>query len=94
MAEEVREILASLGLRTLDEAIGRVDLLGAADAIEHWKARGVDLTHILAHIELPEGAARRRIKPPPAVLEDALDWTILAEARRRDRPGAAGAACR
>ncbi len=57
VAEEVREILASLGLRTLDEAIGRVDLLGAEHAIEHWKARGVDLTHILAHIELPRGRA-------------------------------------
>ena len=80
VAEEVREILASMGLRTLDEATGRVDLLGAAEAIEHWKARGVDLSHILAHIEVPEGAPRRRIKPPPAVLEDALDWTILKDA--------------
>jgi glutamate synthase domain-containing protein 2/glutamate synthase domain-containing protein 1/glutamate synthase domain-containing protein 3 len=77
VAEEVREILASLGLRTLDEAIGRVDLLSAEHAIEHWKARGVDLTHILAHIELPEGAPRRRVKPPPAVLDDALDWELV-----------------
>jgi glutamate synthase domain-containing protein 2/glutamate synthase domain-containing protein 1/glutamate synthase domain-containing protein 3 len=81
VAEEVREILASLGLRTLDEAIGRVDLLGAETAIEHWKARGVDLTHILAHIELPDGAARRRVKPPPSVLDDALDWELVECAR-------------
>ncbi len=81
VAEEVREILASLGLRTLDEAIGRVDLLGADRAIEHWKARGVDLTHILAHIELPDGAPRRRVKPPPAVLEDALDWELVKRSR-------------
>ena len=40
VAEEVREILASVGLRSLDEAIGRVDLLGAQRAIEHWKAQG------------------------------------------------------
>ncbi len=52
VAEEVREILASLGLRSLDEATGRVDLLGVGAAIDHWKARGVDLTHILTHIEL------------------------------------------
>jgi glutamate synthase domain-containing protein 2/glutamate synthase domain-containing protein 1/glutamate synthase domain-containing protein 3 len=77
VAEEVREILASVGLRTLDEAIGRVDLLSAEHAIEHWKARGVDLSHILAHIELPEGAPRHRIKPPPAVLDDALDWDLV-----------------
>jgi glutamate synthase (NADPH/NADH) large chain/glutamate synthase (ferredoxin) len=81
VAEEVREILASIGLRTLDEATGRVDLLQAAEAIEHWKARGVDLTHILTHVELPEGAPRRRTQPPPAVLEDALDWSLLDGAR-------------
>jgi glutamate synthase (NADPH/NADH) large chain/glutamate synthase (ferredoxin) len=77
VAEEVREILASLGLRSLDEAIGRVDLLHAQPAIEHWKARGVDLTHILTHIELPQDAPRRRIEPPPAVLADALDWELV-----------------
>ncbi len=81
VAEEVREILASLGLRSLDEAIGRVDLLHARPAIEHWKARGVDLTHILTHIELSEGAPRRRIEPPPAVLADALDWELVKRSR-------------
>jgi glutamate synthase (NADPH/NADH) large chain/glutamate synthase (ferredoxin) len=80
VAEEVREILASLGLRTLDEAIGRVDLLEAEPAIEHWKARGVDLSHILRHIGLEDGAPRRRIEPPPAVLEDALDWQLVERA--------------
>jgi glutamate synthase domain-containing protein 2/glutamate synthase domain-containing protein 1/glutamate synthase domain-containing protein 3 len=80
VAEEVREILASLGLRSLDEAIGRVDLLSAREAIDHWKARGVDLTHMLTHIELPEGAPRHRVEPPPAVLEDALDWELVERA--------------
>jgi glutamate synthase domain-containing protein 2/glutamate synthase domain-containing protein 1/glutamate synthase domain-containing protein 3 len=77
VAEEVREILASIGLRSLDEAIGRVDLLGVARAIDHWKARGVDLTHILTHIDLPEGAPRRRVEAPPKVLDDALDWQLV-----------------
>ncbi len=81
VAEEVREILAGLGLRTLDEAIGRVDLLSVREAIDHWKASGVDLTHVLTHIELPAGAARHRIEPPPPVLEDALDWQLLESAR-------------
>jgi glutamate synthase (NADPH/NADH) large chain/glutamate synthase (ferredoxin) len=80
VAEEVREILASVGLRSLDEAIGRVDLLSVAEAIDHWKARGVDLTHILKHIELAQGTPRRRVEPPPAVLEDALDWQLLERA--------------
>ncbi|HEY2282665.1 MAG TPA: glutamate synthase large subunit [Solirubrobacteraceae bacterium] len=77
VAEEVREILAALGLRSLDQAIGRVDLLRSRPAIEHWKARGVDLTHILTHIELPDEAPRRRIEPPPAVLAEALDWELV-----------------
>ncbi len=77
VAEEVREILASLGLRTLDEAIGRVDLLGASGAIDHWKARGVDLTHLLTHIELERDAPRHRVEPPPPVLDDALDWALV-----------------
>ena len=80
IAEEVREILASLGLRSLDQAIGRVDLLGVRDAIDHWKARGVDLSHILRHVELAEGSPRR-VEAPPAVLEDALDWELVKRSR-------------
>ncbi len=81
VAEEVREILASLGLRSLDEAIGRVDLLGVGGAIEHWKARGVDLTHILTHIELAgEG-------PPAAPARG----SAAGGARGRARLGARGA---
>ncbi|MHB1537261.1 MAG: glutamate synthase large subunit [Solirubrobacteraceae bacterium] len=81
VAEEVRELLASLGLRTLDEATGRVDLLRSRAAIEHWKAAGVDLTHILTHVELPDGAPRRRVESPPPVLADALDWQLVEQAR-------------
>src|SRR6266403_366718 len=41
------------------------------------EARGVDLTHVLTHIDVPDGAPRRRVEPPPAVLEDALDWQLV-----------------
>jgi glutamate synthase domain-containing protein 2/glutamate synthase domain-containing protein 1/glutamate synthase domain-containing protein 3 len=90
VAEEVREILASLGLRTLDEAIGRVDLLRAERAIEHWKARGVDLTHILTAVELPEGAPLHRVEPPPPVLDDALDWELVERSRAVIEAGGSG----
>jgi glutamate synthase domain-containing protein 2/glutamate synthase domain-containing protein 1/glutamate synthase domain-containing protein 3 len=92
VAEEVREILASLGLRSLDEAIGRVDLLGVSGAIEHWKARGVDLTHILTHIPVADGAPRRRVEGPPQVLEDALDWELVERAEPALRSAADAAA--
>ncbi len=47
VAEEVRELLAELGFRSLDEAIGRVDALDVREAVDHWKAGGLDLTPIL-----------------------------------------------
>ena len=90
VAEELREIMASLGIRTIDELIGRSDLLVADDAIEHWKARGVDLTHILHRPELPEGAPLRRLEPPPPVLDDALDWELVEQVEGRDRARRAG----
>ncbi|MGV8846857.1 glutamate synthase large subunit [Tessaracoccus sp.] len=51
MAAEVREILASLGFRTLEEAVGRVDALDVSQAVRHWKTQGLDLTPILTRIE-------------------------------------------
>ncbi|PTL56428.1 glutamate synthase large subunit [Paraconexibacter algicola] len=78
VAEEVREIMASLGVRTFDELIGRSDLLMADAAIDHWKARGIDLTHILHRPELPAGTALHRIEAPPYALGDHLDHEILA----------------
>ncbi len=81
VAEEVRELLATLGLRTLDEAVGRVDLLEVDPAIEHWKARGVDLTHVLRPSAPAPGAPLRRTEPPPRVLTDALDWQLVEQCR-------------
>jgi glutamate synthase (NADPH/NADH) large chain/glutamate synthase (ferredoxin) len=81
VAEELRGIMASLGVRTLEELTGRTDMLEVDRAVDHWKARGVDLTHVLHFPELPEGAVRRRVKLPPPVLEDHLDWELLREAR-------------
>jgi glutamate synthase domain-containing protein 2/glutamate synthase domain-containing protein 1/glutamate synthase domain-containing protein 3 len=81
VAEELREIMASLGIANVADLIGRVDLLEADDAIEHWKARGVDLTHVLAVPELEEGAPRRRVRSPEPVLDDAIDWEIAEQAR-------------
>src|SRR5689334_24693244 len=57
VAEEARRIMASLGVRTIEELIGRTDLLEMDDAIEHWKARGVDLTALLViPASVPEDA--------------------------------------
>ncbi|MDX6672798.1 MAG: glutamate synthase large chain, partial [Solirubrobacteraceae bacterium] len=81
VAEETRAHMAALGVRTIDELIGRADLLAPDEAIEHWKARGVDLSKLLQVPELPAGAPRRRTEPPPPVLDDALDWELIEAAR-------------
>jgi len=82
VAEEVREILASLGLHSLDEAIGRVDLLFARAGVkESWKAHRIDLSQVLTKIAVPEGTPLRRVESPPPVLNDALDWEIIEQAK-------------
>jgi glutamate synthase (NADPH/NADH) large chain/glutamate synthase (ferredoxin) len=73
--------MASLGIAKFDDLIGRTDLLGTETAVEHWKARGIDLSALLASPELPEGAPRHRVEAPPQVLSDALDWELVEGAR-------------
>ncbi|WP_158888796.1 glutamate synthase large subunit [Amycolatopsis anabasis] len=87
VAQEVRETLAALGFRTLDEAIGHAELLDTDEAVEHWKARGLDLEPIFEMPkELPYGGARRKVREQDHGLEHALDRTLiqLAEAALED----------
>jgi glutamate synthase domain-containing protein 3 len=81
VAEETRELMAALGVRTVDELIGRSDLLLADEALEHWKARGVDLSGVLAAPDAPADAPRHRTRAPDPVLDDALDWDLIEAAR-------------
>ena len=81
VAEELREIMASLGVRSMEELIGRTDLLVPDAAIDHWKARGIDLTNLLTMPELGPDVPRRRVRPQEPVLDDALDWELVSQAR-------------
>ncbi len=81
IAEEVREIMAELGFKKFDEMVGRVDLLDTKDTIEHWKARGIDLTNILHKPDVPEGVAIRHIGTQDHGLENALDNQLIAKAK-------------
>jgi glutamate synthase (NADPH/NADH) large chain/glutamate synthase (ferredoxin) len=81
VAEELRGIMASLGIRTVNEMIGRTDLLEADEAVEHWKARGIDLSNLLAFPELPEGTPRHRVELPPGTLDDHMDWGLVEGAK-------------
>ena len=77
IAEEVRELLAQLGCRTLEEAIGKVELLDVEAAVEHWKADGLDLTPILYGPPVPEGSTRYCSKSQDHGLSRALDMQLI-----------------
>jgi len=77
VAQEVREYLAQLGFRTLEDAVGRVEVLRTRKAIEHWKAQGLDLSPILHQVELPEGAPLHAVTTQDHGLEDKLDSQLL-----------------
>jgi glutamate synthase (NADPH) large chain len=81
VAQQVRELLASLGYRSIDEVIGRADLLDTTAAVEHWKAQGLDLAPVLHVPHLPEGASRRSAVSQDHGLDLALD-NLLVEAAR------------
>jgi glutamate synthase (NADPH/NADH) large chain len=89
VAQEVREYLAELGFRTLDEAIGHAEMLDTTKAVEHWKAAGLDLAPILHVPALPEGAARRNTTGQDHGLDKALDNQLVelaADALERGEP--------
>jgi glutamate synthase domain-containing protein 2/glutamate synthase domain-containing protein 1/glutamate synthase domain-containing protein 3 len=77
VTEEVREIMASLGVRRFEELIGRPEVLEMDAAVEPWKSRRVDLSMVLDLPELPPGTPRCRTRPQVPVLDDALDWELL-----------------
>ena len=78
VAEEAREIMSSLGFRTFNEMIGRVDMLDTADAIVHWKAQGIDLTPILTPAKKKNAVTEVYCtKPQDHGLDKALDNRLI-----------------
>jgi glutamate synthase (NADPH/NADH) large chain len=95
IATEVRELLAQLGFRTIEEAIGHAEVLDTRHAVDHWKAAGLDLSPILHVPELADGASRRCTTTQDHGLDAALDNELIrlaapaldrAEAVRIDSP--------
>ncbi|MES9553559.1 glutamate synthase large subunit [Streptomyces sp. NPDC007076] len=77
IAQEVRELLAELGFRTIEEAVGHAELLETDRAITHWKAQGLDLKPLFHVPELPEGAARHQRIEQDHGLSKALDNELI-----------------
>jgi glutamate synthase domain-containing protein 3 len=81
VAEEVRRIMAQLGLRKFEDMVGRVDRLGVRKAIEHWKARGLDFSAVFRLPDTSGGKAIRQTNGQPRKIGDNLDWEILEKAK-------------
>jgi len=79
IAQEVREIMAQLGFRTFNEMIGRTDMLEPREAIDHWKARGLDFTNILYQPRVPDDVGRYCQIPQDHGLDKAMDNTLLLQ---------------
>lgn len=80
VAEELREIMARMGFRTLNEMIGRVDRLDMRRALEHWKAKGVDLSKVLHQMPAKSGIAIYNCETQNHNLGKALDVKLIAAA--------------
>ncbi|MDX2274619.1 MAG: glutamate synthase large subunit [Hyphomonadaceae bacterium] len=81
VAEELREIMAALGFRTLSEMTGRVDKLDMRRAVSHWKAKGVDLSKLLYQTPVREGVSIVHNDKQNHGLERALDHKLIAAAK-------------
>ncbi|HMV21318.1 MAG TPA: glutamate synthase-related protein [Rhodocyclaceae bacterium] len=81
VAEEVREIMAQLGIRTFNELIGRSDLLDMRAGVEHWKAKGLDFSKVFYQPPVPASEPRRQVEEQDHGLAKALDHALIEQAR-------------
>ncbi len=80
IVQEIRELMAELGFRTMDEMIGRADCLDIEPAVHHWKAKGIDLSPLLHVPALPASVARRKVREQDHELGAALDNDLIRAA--------------
>jgi len=81
IAEQMRQYMAEMGFKKVDQMVGRVDMLDVQPAVDHWKARGIDLSAILYNPELPGRVARRCVQAQDHGLQVALDHTLIKQAQ-------------
>lgn len=81
VAEELRQIMAKLGFRTINEMVGRVDKLRIQKAVDHWKAKGLDLTPLLKMPEVGPEVARYCVQKQDHGIADILDRTLIEQCR-------------
>ena len=77
MAEELREIMAELGFRTINEMVGRVQFLKVKDDLKNWKAKKIDLSGILHPVTNAKGMTLYNSEKQDHGMDDILDWKLL-----------------
>ena len=80
VAEQVRQYMAQMGFRKVDQMVGRVEMLNVRPAVEHWKAKGIDLSAILYNPPLPGRVARHCVQAQDHGLDQALDHKLIEQA--------------
>jgi len=81
IAEQLRQIMATLGFRKMDEMVGRVDMLDTRAAVDHWKARGLDFSEVLYNPPAPSRVGRRCTIAQDHGLDEALDYKLIDHAK-------------
>ena len=81
IAEEVRELMAQVGIRKFDDLIGRADLLDTRKGIEHWKAKGLDFSKVFYMPAVPDEVARHQCEEQDHGIAHALDHQLIAKAK-------------
>lgn len=81
VAEEIREIMASLGVAKFNDLIGRADLLDMQAGIDHWKINGLDFTKIFHMPDMPASVARYNVEEQDHGLDNALDNLLIKKAK-------------
>jgi len=80
VAEELRQIMADMGFRTINEMVGRVDRIDMNPALDHWKAKGIDLSRILHQVDVDPSVAQWNSERQNHGLENALDHELIRQA--------------
>ncbi|MGL5138637.1 MAG: glutamate synthase large subunit, partial [Beijerinckiaceae bacterium] len=80
LAEDIREIMAELGVTKFDDLVGRADLLEKREAVDHWKAKGLDFARLFARPKAAKGVATRHTESQEHPIDDVLDRKLIKKA--------------
>lgn len=87
IAEHLREIMATLGLKTINDMVGRADLLDSRAAVDHWKTKGLDLSNLLHVPNVPKEVAKHCITTQDHNLENAIDYELIKQSHSAIKNG-------